>query len=63
MQGVGKQFTITFTGAPVTAARRANKSHGALRRPDGSWVKHIVCMPAGTCTGLNAEADKVPPRA
>lgn len=39
-QGIWKMFTVMFNGAPVTAARRANKALAALRILGGALGAH-----------------------
>ena len=59
---LGRQFTLSFAGAPQLAARRAARTQLAQKRPDGSWEQLSVKLPGAgqAATPLYVDRDKSP---
>jgi len=56
----GKDFIIKFTGMASTAARRAGKTIGMLRHPDGSWRDLVATTPENEDARVYVDVDKSP---
>ena len=59
-QNLGKFFTVQLAGASITAARRAQKALGTLRKANGEWDQLYVERPAGGQTEMYVSEDKAP---
>ena len=59
---LGRQFMLSFGGAPQLAARKAARTQASQRKPDGMWEQLSVKLPGAglAVTSLSVDKDKNP---